>query len=730
MVVAPIILCGGSGARLWPASRPDRPKQFAPLLGPLSSFQMTVLRVAPLVGDGAVTVIAGVAHEAQMRAQLGALATPAHLLIEPAARDSAPAMAAAALAWAGQDPDAVLVFVSADHHIPDAEAFRASILEAAAAARDGLIVTLGVAPTHASTAYGYIQPRQVGPGIQRIKRFVEKPVARRARDFVARGYLWNSGNFVVSARTLLEELALWAPEVLTSAQTAFDTAARAGGEGQTHYLGPAFLGAPKISIDHAVMEKTARAAVLPVAFDWSDLGAWDAIWAASTRDAAGNVGAPGALLRNAANVLIRAEPGKRVAVVGAHDLAVVVEGDDVLVCDLAASQSVKAASDLMTARPRAPFVSLEAASLWLETWLTTQALPLWWALGADHDGGGYHEALGHDGRPVGGARRVRVQARQCVVYAWAGAHGWAGPWRQAAWHGLDFLLARYRRPDGLYRAALSPPGEPPDDAASLYDQTFVLLALASLHKMEPDRPDLAQAAAALRGPVEALRAPEGGFRELDSPFMLSNPHMHLLEAALAWAELAPEAWSGLADELAILAMDRLFDPALGVIRETYDAHWRPAPGEAGRAFWSGHQFEWAWLLERWGRWRGDDRARTVAARLFVSGSRSVDPTRGVAVGESWDDFTVLEPCARLWPQTERLKAALWMGDTDQALGAANALRTYLTAPVAGAWRERMKADGTFADEPAPASSFYHIAGALWDLRLWRSGGIPPSHEAP
>jgi len=687
---------------------------------------MTVRRVAPLAGEAGVMVIAGAAHEAQMRDQLRALGLSACLLIEPAARDSAPAMAAAALARAAEDPDAILVFVSADHHIPDEDAFRAAILEAAAAARDGLIVTLGVGPNNPSTAYGYIQPRELGPGLKRIKRFVEKPVARRARDFVARGYLWNSGNFVVSAGTLLDELARWAPEVLAAAQKALEGAApMAGDEGQTLYLGPAFLSSPKISIDHAVMEKTTRAAVLPVAFDWSDLGAWDAIWAASAKDGSGNVGAPGAVLEGATNVLIRAEPGKRVAVVGAHDLAVVVDGDDVLVCEMAASQSVKAAADLMAVEPRAPFASLEAASLWLETWLTTQALPLWWALGADHERGGYYEALNLEGRPAVGARRVRVQARQCVVYAWAGAHGWAGPWRQAAWHGLDFLLARYRRPDGLYRGALSPAGEPADDAASLYDQTFVLLALASLYKVEPHRADLAAAAADLRGRIDALRAPGGGFRELDSPFMLSNPHMHLLEAALAWAELAPEGWSDLADEIAALAMDRMFDPDLDIIRETYDGDWRPASGEAGRIFWSGHQFEWAWLLERWGRWRGDNRARAVAARLFTSGTRSVDPARGVAVGESLDDFQVHEPCARLWPQTERLKAALWLGDTDQALGAANTLRAYLTARVPGAWRERMKADGSFVDEPAPASSFYHVAGALWDLRHWSAGEIPP-----
>jgi mannose-1-phosphate guanylyltransferase/mannose-6-phosphate isomerase len=724
MAVVPVILCGGGGVRLWPTSSQDRPKQFAPLLGPLSSFQMTVRRVAPLAGASPLLVVTGAPHVPQVRAQLAVLGVAARLIIEPAGRDSAAAMAAAACEADGDD--AILAFISADHHVPDEAAFRDAIVAAARAAADGLIVTLGVKPTHASVAYGYIQPAEDGPVVGPVARFVEKPLAPAARDFVAAGYLWNSGNFVVSKGALLAELQAFAPATLAAVRQAVDEGRR---EADALWLGEAFAGAPRISIDYAVMEKTRIAAVLPVDFVWSDLGAWDAIWAASAKDPDGNAISPGVVLQGVTNSLVRTDPSRRVTLVGVRDVAVITEGDDLLICDMAHSQALKPAVERLLAQPRAAFADLDAAGDWLDRWLFTAALPLWWTLGADHLHGGFHETLSLSGAPCASDRRVRVQARQAVVYANAGGLGWTGPWRQAAWHGLDYLTNHYRRPDGLYRSKVAQAGDPVDDRAYLYDQTFVLLALASLFEAEPHRADLAVAAGDLRARLEGFKAPAGGYRETDSPHLLSNPHMHLLECALAWARLDPARWTPLADEVARLALDRMFDPEAGVIREFYDEDWRPVAGPEGRIVWSGHQFEWAWLLERWGRWRRDPKARVVAARLFDSGSRTVDRARNVAVGASLDDFSILDPVARLWPQTERLKASLWFGDLDQALAAANSLKPYLTAPVAGVWRERRLADGAFQVEAAPASSFYHVAGALGDLRLWRAGRIEVAGEA-
>ena len=204
------------------------------------------------------------------------------------------------------------------------------------------------------------------------------------------------------------------------------------------------------------------------------------------------------------------------------------------------------------------------------------------------------------------------------------------------------------------------------------------------------------------------------------PFQ-ANAHLHLLEAALAWDELDVDPfWGGLADEIVALALGRFIDPAGGFLREFFDADWRPAAGDDGRAVEPGHQFEWAWLLDRWGRARGDAAARDAARTLFRHGLRGLDPVRGVAVDGLWDDLTVRDPTARLWPQTEHLKAALLFGEDAEVLTAAQGLRRYLEAPARGAWRDKLKADGTFVDEPAPASSFYHVIQAVLPLIAGRS----------
>ena len=282
MAVYPVIMCGGAGVRLWPASRPDRPKPFTPLVGELSSFQETVLRVSPL---GRCVVVGGAGHARLIVEQLAQIGVEAEILLEPAGRESAAAMAAAALHVRGSDREGLLVVVAADHHVPDGEAFRTAVRAAIEPAKLGRIVTLGVTPTSPSTAYGYIRPTS-GQGVRLIEACVEKPDAVRATEYVAHGYLWNSGNFVVPADLLIRELTSHAPDVLAAARAGLEQASDVSG---VVTLGNGFLASPKISIDYAVMEKTGRALVLPVDFAWSDLGAWDAVLDALPQDAMGNV---------------------------------------------------------------------------------------------------------------------------------------------------------------------------------------------------------------------------------------------------------------------------------------------------------------------------------------------------------------------------------------------------------------------------------------------------------
>jgi mannose-6-phosphate isomerase len=364
-------------------------------------------------------------------------------------------------------------------------------------------------------------------------------------------------------------------------------------------------------------------------------------------------------------------------------------------------------------------------------WLFDQALPLWWRVGADHTRGGFHEVIGQDGLAVDRDRRARVQARQIYVYATAGALGWDGPWRDAVEHGLSYFLTRYRRPDGLFRTRVKADGAIADDTAVLYDQAFALFALAMAYRVLPERGELVVEAKDLLGQIQVSFAlASGGFREssVDRPYQ-SNPHMHLFEAMLAWREVDADpvrqgVWDAQADAIAELCLTRFIDAETGALREFFDAGWAPAPGLDGRIVEPGHQLEWAWLLIRWARLRDRPDALAAAARLFELGTGpGLDLSRGVALQQLLDDFSVHDPIARLWPQTEWLKAALAIsaakpGDAalaDQVSKAAAALQLYLDTPTPGLWWDRLELSGRFVDEPAPASSLYHIACAIAEL---------------
>lgn len=367
---------------------------------------------------------------------------------------------------------------------------------------------------------------------------------------------------------------------------------------------------------------------------------------------------------------------------------------------------------------------------WRDTyneWLMNAALPLWWENGADRERGGFHELLGQGGLPVLAPRRARVQGRQSYVYAVAGFLGWSGPWTEGALHGLNYLNAYYKRPSGLFCTQVSPDGKITNEAEMLYDQAFALMAGAWIARMLPGRTDIKSFALDLLERIKTRHHPAGGFKETGETPFLSNPHMHLFEAALAWHETgdAP-AWPQLAGEIARLCLDRFINADTLSLREYFDEHWSIVPGDKGRSVEPGHQFEWAWLLERWSRIGGGEQAHRMARRLFEAGTYGVDKARNVAMDEMSDDFTVRRSTARLWVQTERLKAALILAETPsendrlyyrgEALSAAEGLWKYLETPLRGLWRDKMMADGSFVEEPAPASSFYHIICAIMCLR--------------
>jgi len=364
-----------------------------------------------------------------------------------------------------------------------------------------------------------------------------------------------------------------------------------------------------------------------------------------------------------------------------------------------------------------PPSSLIAARDTLKAWLLRDALPLWWEIGADRHDGGFFDTLDLRGHAIAGVKRARVQARQIVCYALAGELGWDGPWRQAMRHGWTFITRRHRRDDGLYDAF---GGAEPGGSVDLYDQAFMLLALAGLERAgEPGARHAAEALITLLPRHEC-----GGFHGLDGAPLASNPNMHLFEAALAWIDAGGDGpWREIAAGQARLAMTRLIDPETGALGEVFGADWRGPSNPSEQRVEPGHQFEWAWLLMRWYEASGDARALAMALRLIaLAEAVGVDRARSVAINSLDGRLAPVDRAARLWPQTERLRATLlasrlaggrtlW-GSADQA---ATAMCRYLDMAIPGLWRDQMRADGQFVVEPVKASSFYHIVGAILEL---------------
>lgn len=345
MRMVPVVLSGGSGTRLWPLSREQLPKQCLPLCSEQTLLQETLLRLSGVPELAAPLIVCNEQHRFLVAEQLRQIGRePANILLEPAGRNTAPAVAIAALDVAGRDPEALLLVLPADHLILEPERFREALGPARAAAQQGRLVTFGVLPTAPETGYGYIRAEEARDDAEEgwlpVAAFVEKPDLARAEAYVRQGgHFWNSGMFLFQAQSVIDALAQHAPDILEAARAALSGARR--DLDFTRLDAAPFLACREDSLDYAVMEKTDRAVVVPLAAGWSDVGSWAALQTAGTPDAAGNVVLGDVLLQNVSGSYVRAE-SRLVAAVGVSDHVIVETADAVLVAHKSQAQDVKA----------------------------------------------------------------------------------------------------------------------------------------------------------------------------------------------------------------------------------------------------------------------------------------------------------------------------------------------------------------------------------------------------
>ncbi|WP_457941343.1 mannose-1-phosphate guanylyltransferase/mannose-6-phosphate isomerase [Mesorhizobium sp. 10J20-29] len=339
-----MILSGGSGTRLWPLSRASKPKQFLSFGSSRSLFQNTLRRCQGEGFDPRPIVVGAYNHRFLLAEDLLHAGVAADILLEPLPRNSCAAIAAGCLHAIKRSTDAMVLVLAADHHIPDARAFGEAVADAAGDAKNGYLVTFGVRPSFAATGYGYVQPGDPLKCAFRVKRFVEKPKRADAENYVARGYLWNSGNFLFRADAFLAQLSELQPDILGAVN-----AAMVGAKSDLDFLrldATAFAEAPSISVDYAIMEKTDKAAVLPVEYAWSDIGSWDAVADVVDQDVMGNAVIGEAEIIDSHDSIVHSET-KLTTLIGVDGMVVVATRDAVLVAPKTRAEEVKALVEQM-----------------------------------------------------------------------------------------------------------------------------------------------------------------------------------------------------------------------------------------------------------------------------------------------------------------------------------------------------------------------------------------------
>jgi mannose-1-phosphate guanylyltransferase/mannose-6-phosphate isomerase len=715
--IHPVILCGGSGTRLWPLSTPATPKQFLALTSDRSMIEETALRFASNTGHDLSFATPLVVGSKRHQSLLDQTLPGARKILEPFGRNSAPAVAAACLVSAPED---LILILSADHDIQDVPAFQDAIAIAAEAAADGSIVTFGIEPNHPATGYGYIKASAGDAAIKAVEQFVEKPDRATAQAYLEAGsYYWNAGIFLFKAGVMLEALKRFSPDILSGTQ-----AAMAGCERRIMHLDPqAFEATPSLSIDYAVMEKAENVQTVPVNMGWSDIGGYHALHELLTEDARDNYMSGPVVLMESEGVYVRSE-GPAVSVNGVSDLVIVATEHEIMITPTSDDSAVKRLGAEVQQNRHRLGIS-EAARQRAKDWLW-KAFDVWAEKAWDSANGGFVEQLDLNGTPDTKAdRRVRVQARQVYSFSQAIELGWSN--KEAATklieNGLEYIDTRLRHPDGGWVHTIAADGKPIDTKRDLYDHAFIILAGAAAYKATNNPRALKIADDALAYVEADLKdATHGGWFDTDSRSLprRSNPHMHMLEAMLAYHDAAGDA---LALERARFSVNlfekHFFDPSTNVMAEFFGEDWQPNTPPSQTIFEPGHHYEWATLLSMYDQVSGHDSLSWRRRLIRRADETGLNSATGFAINALRENGEITNSNSRLWHQLEMLRAyLLHPGVASRAKAEAllnKIFETYLDVGPEGGWMDEIDSSGAPASKTVPASMLYHVVTAFAPL---------------
>ncbi|MCA1490357.1 AGE family epimerase/isomerase [Ensifer sp. NBAIM29] len=724
------VMSGGVGSRLWPLSREDNPKQFHDLAGHGSMLVSTVQRLkARPEGETPIHLIASERHAERVRADMAGIdLAGGRAIFEPVGRNTAAAVAVATIDTIATYGDGLILVVPSDHEIATEKQFWETVEKGTSAANAGRLVVFGITPSQPETGYGYIEATGEGD-VRDVARFVEKPDLEAAKSYVAAGtFFWNAGIFLFRAEAMRAAFRRHRPEIWETATRAFAAAAR---EVTGTYLPHGLYSAiPSVSIDYAIMENASGIAMVPASFRWSDLGSWQSLLDVSATDANGNVAVGDVVAIDCEHAYLRSH-GRLLSVIGLKDIAIVATADATFVAPVAKSQEVKRIVEQLEkcGRLETKFTPAHDRVLlpgaWRQRvahWLFEETLPLWSTVGVDERHGGFHEALSFEAAALAKPKRMRTMARQVYAFSVAKLRGWDGDADRLIAHGIAFM-EKGRTGRGGWARVLHVDGAVADACEDAYDHACVLLALAHAHQAgNPDALRLGQETFAfLDAHLEDERLT--GFLETSDGTGLrrTNPHMHLLEAFLAWHTATGErGYLRRASRIIDLFRSHFFDAESWTIGEYFDNTWKPAVGEQGQWTEPGHHFEWASLLVEFAAKSGQTDLIAFARKLYASAiANGLNRSTGLAYGAVSRSALPLDLASRSWPQAEAVKAAIALEGTggpdlkpEIEARVGHLFRWHIDPAPLGMWIDRIDEKGRVVATEVPASVFYHLVTAL------------------